>query len=175
MKKISKISISHRGYRKKKYFKLFFAVLICIFIIAVTVLIKFYFDVNDETSNVSFSDNNIIANLDNIEDEYKIFRNDNGLLGVKNADDRNIIEPEWNNIYFLNSGRFAVQKKNDKILSIGIIDSDENCITPFIFDKIISIGKNFLAGYLSESNEKEFVLLSPYGLSWLLLYLPLLM
>lgn len=162
MKRIIKNIIFNKSYRKRKHFKVLFLVLILILIISITALIKFYLDVNDDTSNISFLENNIIENLDS-QIDYKIFKNDEGMLGVKNSDDRNIIEPEWNKIYFLNSDRFAVQKKNGDKFVMGVIDIDENYITPFIFDKIISIGKNFLAGYLVNSNEKEFAILDTSG------------
>lgn len=162
MKKIKKKSnIVNRYYRKKWYVKLIFAVLFVVFIIAAFSLIKFYFDVNKENDSLSQDDNNIIDNLDTDKDDYKIIRNDDGLMGLKDDNDRIILESKWNNIYFLKSGRFAVQQEKEDDLRIGIIDSDENCITPFIFDKLALISQDFLAGYFND--DKLFSLLDTSG------------
>ncbi len=160
MKRISKIKISDRYIRTKWYVKLFIAALICILIATIAMLIKFYFDVNKE-NNSTVPDGNIIADFDTVKNNYIIFRNDNGLSGVKDTNDRYIIEPRWNNIFFLSDGRFAVQQKKDNDLSIGIIDSEENLITPFIYEKIVSIGKYFIAAYFN--NQSGFALLDTKG------------
>lgn len=160
-RKINKITVADRINQKKWYIKLIFAFLLCIFIAFAASLIKFYFDVNKDNGSNSYPGNNIIADLDTKKNNYKIFVGDNGMFGVKDSEGRYIIEPEWNNIYFLNSERFAVQKKYNNKLKIGVIDCDENCISPFIFDNIVSIGKDFLAGYFSD--EDGFALLDTSG------------
>lgn len=161
MKKINKITVADKYNWKKWYVKLIFSILLFIFIISVVILIKFYFDVNKDNGNNSYPGYNLISSLDTKKSNYKIFAGDDGMYGVKDNEERYIIEPEFNNIYFLNSERFAVQKQVNGRLVIGIIDSEENCISPFIFDNIVSIGKSFLAGYLSD--EKGFALLDTSG------------
>ena len=74
-------------------------------------------------------------------------RNDDGMLGIVDSEGRSVIEPQWDNIYILNSNRFAVQKKINDVLKMGIIDSDENYITPFIYTKFISVDNDYLIGY----------------------------
>ncbi len=160
-KRINKITVANKLNKKKWYVKLMFAFLLCIFIMSAASLIKFYFDVNKDNVGNSYPGNNIIADLDTKKNNYRIFVSDDGMFGVKDSEDRYIIEPKWNNISFLNSERFAVQQKYDDKLKIGVIDCDENCISPFIFDNIVSIGKDFLAGYLSD--EDGFALLDTSG------------
>ncbi|MGN0614373.1 MAG: hypothetical protein ACI4JB_10810 [Porcipelethomonas sp.] len=161
MKKISKIKISDRYGRTKWYVKLLFSLLICAAVVMIAALIKFYFDVNKDNNAGSETDNNMIVSFDSVKSNYTIFRSEDGMAGVKDSDDRYIIEPRWQNIYFLNSGRFAVsQKENGKVV-MGIIDSDENFITPFIFERLVSIGKDYIAGYFSD--EEGFALLDTSG------------
>lgn len=160
MKRISKIKISDKYLRTKWYVKLFIAGLALILISMIAVLLKFYFDVNKE-SDSTIPDGNIIADFDNVKNNYIIFRNDEGLSGVKDTNDRYIIEPQWNNIFFLSNERFAVEQKDGDMLGIGIIDSDENLITPFVFKKIEPIGKEFIAAYFKDKN--GFALLNVEG------------
>lgn len=135
--------------------------MLLLFITVLVLLIRFFVYMNND-NDVEYPGNNIIADFDCEKSNYKIFRDDdNDLLGVKDDKDRNIIEPQWNNIYFLNSGRFAVQKKDGDTLKIGIIDNDENCIQPFIYDKLVSVSDDFVVGYFGE--EKEFALLDTSG------------
>lgn len=158
MKKISKININSKNIQIKWHIKLLFIILCCVLIVMIAVLIKFYIDVNKK-NNQSYPDMNILTDVN--KNNYKIIRNDNGLLGVSDNEDRSVIEPQWDNIYFLNSNRFAVQKKINNVTKMGIIDSDENCITPFIYKKIISVGDNYLAGYFE--NEEGFSLFDTSG------------
>lgn len=160
MKRINKIKISNKYLKTKWYVKLFTTVLIFAIIVMITVLIRFYFYVNKETGS-AIPDGNIIADFDTVKSNYVIFRSDEGLYGVKDVNERQIIKPQWNNIYFLSGGRFAVEQKSGDELSIGIIDSDENHITPFVFKKINLIGKNFLSADFKEKN--GFALLDTCG------------
>ena len=99
--------------------------------------------------------------LINIIKHYKIIRNDDGMLGIVDSEGRSVIEPQWDNIYILNSNRFAVQKKINDVLKMGIIDSDENYITPFIYTKFISVDNDYLIGYFE--NETGFSVFDTCG------------
>lgn len=160
MKKINKINISDKNSKARWRVKLLFIFLFCILIITLSALIKFYYDVN-KYDNQAYLDSNIITDFSNNKNNYKIIRNDDGMLGVTNKQNRSVIEPQWNNIYFLNSNRFAVQKNINGVLKMGIIDSDENYITPFIYKKFMCIGNDYLIGYFE--NENGFSLFDTSG------------
>lgn len=160
MKKINRINISDKTSKVRWHVKLLFIFLFCVLIITLAALIKFYYDVN-KYDNQAYLDSNIITDFSNNKNNYKIIRTDDGMLGVTDNENRSVIEPQWNNIYFLNSNRFAVQKKINGVLKMGIIDSDENYITPFIYKKFISIGKYYLIGYFE--NENGFSLFDTSG------------
>ncbi|MBE6845550.1 MAG: hypothetical protein E7508_07570 [Ruminococcus sp.] len=159
--KISKIKISDRYLKNKWYIKSLVIILIIVFIITIGALIKFYFDVNKESSGSSVLDNNIIADFGTLDSNYVFYRNKEGFAGVKDANDRYIIEPCWNNIFFLSDGRFVVQKEKNNELTMAVIDSNENYITPFVFKEVVSIGTDFLAAYFN--SEDGFALLDTSG------------
>lgn len=158
--RIKRIKISDRYLKTKWYIKVLVIILACVFIIMIAALIKFYFDVNKESS-ITDNDSNIIADFGTLDSNYVFYRNKEGLAGVKDANDRYIIEPCWNNIFFLSDGRFVVQKRDNEELTMAVIDSNENYITPFVFKDIVSIGTDFLAAYFNSGN--GFALLDTSG------------
>lgn len=153
MKKINKINISNKYNKMNWHIKLMFIFLFCTLVVMLAALIKFYYNVNKK-NNQAYLDSSIITDLSTDKTNYKIIRDDDGMLGIVDSEDRSIIEPQWDNIYILNSNRFAVQKKINGIMKMGIIDSDENYITPFIYNKFISVGNDYLIGYFE--NETGF-------------------
>lgn len=160
MKKINKINISDKNNKMNWHIKLMFIFLFCTLVVMLAALIKFYYDVNKE-NNQAYLDSNIITDLSTDKTNYKIIRNDDGMLGIVDSEGRSVIEPQWNNIYILNSNRFAVQKKINDVLKMGIIDSDENYITPFIYTKFISVDNDYLIGYFE--NETGFSVFDTCG------------
>ena len=160
MKKINKINISDKNNKMNWHIKLMFIFLFCTLVVMLAALIKFYYDVNKE-NNQAYLDSNIITDLSTDKTNYKIIRNDDGMLGIVDSEGRSIIEPQWDNIYILNSNRFAVQKKINDVLKMGIIDSDENYITPFIYTKFISVDNDYLIGYFE--NETGFSVFDTCG------------
>lgn len=160
MKKINKINISDKNNKMNWHIKLIFIFLFCTLVVMLAALIKFYYDVNKE-NNQAYLDSNIITDLSTDKTNYKIIRNDDGMLGIVDSEGRSVIEPQWDNIYILNSNRFAVQKKINDVLKMGIIDSDENYITPFIYTKFISVDNDYLIGYFE--NETGFSVFDTCG------------
>ena len=160
MKKINKINISDKNNKMNWHIKLMFIFLFCTLVVMLAALIKFYYDINKE-NNQAYLDSNIITDLSTDKTNYKIIRNDDGLLGIVDSEGRSVIEPQWDNIYILNSNRFAVQKKINDVLKMGIIDSDENYITPFIYTKFISVDNDYLIGYFE--NETGFSVFDTCG------------
>lgn len=160
MKKINKINIGDKNNKMNWHIKLMFIFLFCTLVVMLAALIKFYYDVNKE-NNQAYLDSNIITDLSTDKTNYKIIRNDDGMLGIVDSEGRSVIEPQWDNIYILNSNRFAVQKKINDVLKMGIIDSDENYITPFIYTKFISVDNDYLIGYFE--NETGFSVFDTCG------------
>ncbi|MBQ3566525.1 MAG: hypothetical protein IJA12_05035, partial [Oscillospiraceae bacterium] len=150
MKRVNRIRISRRYLKIKWHTKLFIGLLVCVLIVMIGILIKLYFSLNSENKNNSVPDGNIFADFDEINNDYSIFSNDEGLLGVMDAEERYVIDPNWKNIYFLKDGRFAVEQTENS--AIGIIDSDENYVTPFMFKELRSIGGDFLAAYFTDKD-----------------------
>ena len=160
MKKINKINIIDKNNKMNWHIKLMFIFLFCTLVVMLAALIKFYYDVNKE-NNQAYLDSNIITDLSTDKTNYKIIRNDDGMLGIVDSEGRSVIEPQWDNIYILNSNRFAVLKKINDVLKMGIIDSDENYITPFIYTKFISVDNDYLIGYFE--NETGFSVFDTCG------------
>lgn len=79
MKKINKINISDKNNKMNWHIKLMFIFLFCTLVVMLAALIKFYYDVNKE-NNQAYLDSNIITDLSTDKTNYKIIRNDDGML-----------------------------------------------------------------------------------------------
>lgn len=144
-----------------RYFKFIIAALLVLFAVMAAILIKTYIDINLEESVKDGSAENIIAQMDNNIDEYNVFENENGLLGVSEKDDHVFIEPVWNDIYILSGDRFIVSRVFDKKKKMGIIDRDSNILVPFIFESFKSISNDFTGGFTGDN--EDFILFDKKG------------
>lgn len=151
MKKISKINIVDRTANMKWYIKLLIVILSGLLVLMAVILVRFYLDVNNKNDQMLLSQG-IIKEANIEKNDYKLFRDDNGKFGIMDSDECQIIEPQWDNIYLLNSNRFVVQMNFNETVKMGIIDSDENHISPFVYGKFQSIGDEFIAGYFSDED-----------------------
>lgn len=160
-KKTSNIAISSKGVLASRYFKMFIFFLLTLMLIMSVVLIKVYIDVNKNNSKKNNSAQNIITKIDNNIDEYKIYENEEGLLGITNKEDRVIVEPLWEDIYILSKNRFIVSKMFNNVKKTGIIDYDSNVIVPFIFESFKSFSNDFIGGF--NGNNNNFFLFDKNG------------
>lgn len=145
-----------------RYFKFIIVSLLVLLAVMTAVLIKTYIDVNREESGKDGSAENIIAQMDNNIEEYTVFENESGLLGVSEKDDRVFIEPVWNDIYILSGDRFIVSRAFDnKNKKMGIIDRDSNILVPFIFETFKYISSDFVGGFTGDN--EGFILFDKKG------------
>lgn len=152
MKKINDIKIVGKYRFTKWYVKL---IVFLLFIILVTLVFALFrsFLGNGNSGAKDITGKRLFSGSGTEDSDYVAFEDDDGLYGVRDKDGNNVLEPQWSNIYFLNSGKFAVEKKTDEKKVMGIVDSNENCTVPFIFEKFITEGKNFLLGLVKDSGE----------------------
>jgi len=157
MKKSKTVKFLNRKIKNKWYVRILISALIIILLVLVAVLVKFYLDINNKEKEMPANESNIIVEDENLKNEYVVFSEDDGLFGVKDEFGRCIIEPLWENVFFLSDGRFAVERKD----RIAVTDSEENFITPFMFKNIKLAGDNFLIADLC--SDKGFTLLDTAG------------
>lgn len=153
MKKSSNVSISSKDILTSKYFKALIIILLFAMIIMSVVLIKFYIDVNKKNAEKNHSVKNIINQMEKNIDEYTIFEDESGLLGVSAKNERVIIEPYWDDIYILSEERFIVGKEINNEKKMGIIDSDSNILVPFTFKSFKSFSSEFIGGFTGNNND----------------------
>jgi len=160
MKKINKIFVTGKSEKSNRYLKWIFVFLFAVLIALSAALIKFYFDVNKSTEKKE-PDHGIITDFNSSANGYRTFTSEYGGVGVVNDDGRVIVEPEWNSIHFLKADRFIVSQMFNGIEKMGIIDIDDNIITPFIFQSFDPVGQGLVKGYVSE--EDGFIIFDVSG------------
>lgn len=160
MKKINKIFVTGKSEKSNRYLKWIFVFLFAVLIALSAALIKFYFDVNKSTEKKE-PDHGIITDFNSSANGYRTFTSEDGGVGVVNDDGRVIVEPEWNSIHFLKADRFIVSEMFNGIEKMGIIDIDDNIITPFIFQSFDPVGQSLVKGYVSE--EDGFIIFDVSG------------
>lgn len=153
MKKISKISISSKHILTNKYFKVLIIILMLVMIVMSVILIKVYIDVNKKNAEENNSAKNIITQMEKNIDEYTIFEDENGFLGISDKNERVIIEPYWDDIYILSDNRFVVGREINNDKKMGIIDSDSNILVPFTFKTFKSFSSEFVGGFTGNNND----------------------
>lgn len=162
MKKISKVSVSSKAILTSRYFRVLVILLLIVLAVMSSVLIKVYVDVNQENKINDSSDKNNIVHTGNSYDEYTVFENEDGFLGVsEKKSGRLIIEPVWENVYVLCENRFIVGRTLTDSKKMGIIDIDSNIVVPFIFNSFRSFSDDFIGGFTG--NGDEFILFDKYG------------
>lgn len=153
MKKIRNISISSKSILTSKYFKAIIIILLLVLIIMSVVLVKVYIDVNKKNAEKSNSAKNIINQMEKNIDEYTIFEDEKGLLGVSDKNERVFIEPYWDDIYILSEDRFIVGREFNNDKKMGIIDNESNILVPFIFKTFKSFSSEFVGGFTGNNND----------------------
>lgn len=157
MKKNKTVKFLNRKIKNKWYIRILIPALIIILLILVAVLAKFYFNINSKEKEMPVTERNIIVEDESQINEYVVFSGNDGLFGVKDANGRSVIEPLWENVFFLGNDRFAVESKG----RIAVTDNEKNFITPFMFKQIKLTGDNFLIADLY--SDKGFTLLDTAG------------
>lgn len=160
-KKINSVFVQSKVLLTNKYFKLLVSVLLILMIVMSAILIKVYIDINKSETQKNNSAKNIITQMDKKIDDYTVFEDENGLLGVSEKDGHVVIEPYWNDIYILSENRFIVSEMFDKKKKMGIIDCDSNILVPFIFESFNSFSNEFVGGFTG--NKDDFILFDKDG------------
>jgi hypothetical protein len=121
-------------------------IVICIFCISA---VSFYSETSQVISeNPSEQNSDIYGNND-----YKIFRDKKGFYGVSDLNGNQIVLPQWNSIKAVSNEYFIVSRIIDNAEVFGMIDREENIITPLAYSSLELAGRNVVAGKPQNSNE----------------------
>lgn len=137
-----------------KHIKLLVSVLFIAIIILAIGITSFNFDTSQKTGIIAEPDE-IVSFTDTDYSGNRIFKNDDGLFGVADRNERIIIEPHWKKLSFAgNNICIASGFVNGKLLT-GCLDFEENIVVPFVFDKIENKNINDTVYYIASVKESE--------------------
>lgn len=144
--------------------KVFLGVLTVVFAFSLSVISVFQNRTSENGSSVSHELKDSSTKVEYVgSDGYKLVKYDNGLYGVLDSDDNEIISPRWSNIQFISPKCFVVSKNDNGIDKVGIVDNDENILVPPIYSSIEKITANTLLARMDLENMSRFVLFNSDG------------
>ena len=74
----------------------------------------------------------MISSIDSDSSGNRIFRENSGLFGIIDSNDRIIVAPEWLDLKFTDGNMCIAKQRIDGNLLIGCIDYEGNISVPFI-------------------------------------------
>lgn len=150
MSKLFKIQI-----KNKKSDKVigFLAVALIVIIVIICVLItKFYVG---SAGQLQFSDNTYDTDVSSANSNYRIVGSD-GLYGVIDRNGNEIVPCIWEELKFLDDDVFIAAKLSEDSFAYGIINSQQEIISPFVYSGISEVVENVLACTLYDSGKYIF-------------------
>lgn len=85
---------------------------------------------------------------------YYIFQDDDtGLYGVRNENDRVLVDAEWNSLYFAGEQTLLVSRRTGGALRYGMIQINENVRIPFAYSSITPLTGQILAAVTAEDEK----------------------
>lgn len=144
--------------------KVFLGVLTVVFTLSLSVIAVFQNRTSENGSSVSHELKDSSTKVEYVgSDGYKLVKHDNGLYGVLDRDDNEIISPRWSNIQFISPKCFVVSKNDNGVDKVGIIDNDENILVPTIYSSIEKITPHTLLARIDLDDISRFVLFDSDG------------
>lgn len=104
-------------------------------ILLAAAIIKFYSDTTPSTGNNTFQ-TDIINSIDTDDSGNRIFKDNSGLSGIIDNNDRIIVAPEWHDLKFTGSNFCIARLRIGDKLMTGCIDYEGNITVPFIYNSI---------------------------------------
>ncbi len=132
-----------------KNIRIIFVILIVVFVFFVTMIFRFYFNVNTthlkdepQTNTVKFLQSGLYS-----------FKNEKGFYGVKDNQGRIKIDAVWRDVDSIGKDKFIVSKYESDAIRYGIIDINENIIVPFIYSSIENKSNEYLLGKVDNGKD----------------------
>ena len=118
---------------------------------------KFHSDTTTSTGNNTFQ-TDIISSLDADSDGNRIFKDNSGLSGIIDGNNRIIVAPEWHDLKFTGKNICTARQRIDDKLFSGCIDYEGNIIVPFIYNSIEHYEKDGFVFYIALSGDNSCVI-----------------
>ncbi|MBO5104899.1 MAG: hypothetical protein J6B74_07570 [Ruminococcus sp.] len=97
----------------------------------------------------------MISSLDSDSSGNRIFRENSGLFGIIDSNDRIIVAPEWLDLKFTDANMCIAKQRIDGNLLIGCIDYEGNISVPFIYQNIEHHKEEGFEFYIAESAKDD--------------------
>lgn len=118
---------------------------------------KFHSDTTTSTGNNNYQ-TNIINTLDDDSNGNRIFKDNSGLSGIIDSNNRIIVVPEWHELKFTGNNICTARLRIDDRLLTGCIDYEGNVIVPFIYNSIECYQKDGFKFYIALSGDNSCVI-----------------
>lgn len=118
---------------------------------------KFQSDTTTSTGNNTFQ-TDIINSLDTDSDGNRIFKDNSGLAGIIDTNNRIIVAPEWHDLKFSGNNICTARQRIDGKLLTGCIDYEGNVIVSFIYNSIERYEKDGFIFYIALAGDNSCVL-----------------
>ncbi|MDE6779853.1 MAG: WG repeat-containing protein [Ruminococcus sp.] len=118
---------------------------------------KFYSDTTPSTGNNTFQ-TDIINSIDTDDSGNRIFKDNSGLSGIIDHNDRIIVAPEWHELKFTDSNLCIARLRIADRLMTGCIDYEGNITVPFIYNSIERYEYNGFEFYTAVAGDNSCVI-----------------
>ncbi|MDE6538956.1 MAG: WG repeat-containing protein [Ruminococcus sp.] len=118
---------------------------------------KFHSDTTTSTGNNTFQ-TDIINSLDADSDGNRIFKDNSGLSGIIDNNNKIIVAPKWHDLKFSGNNICTARQRIDDRLLTGCIDYEGNIIVPFIYNSIERYQKDGFIFYIALSGDNSCVI-----------------
>lgn len=118
---------------------------------------KFYSDTTPSTGNNTFQ-TDIIDSIDTDGSGNRIFKDNSGLSGIIDGNDRIIVAPEWHELKFTDSNFCIARQRTGEKLMTGCIDYEGNIVVPLIYNSIEHNREDGFEFYTATSGDNSCVI-----------------
>ncbi|MDE6020282.1 MAG: WG repeat-containing protein [Ruminococcus sp.] len=149
-----------------KHSRIIMIFLFIVIIALVTAIVVFHINAGKEAAVISKNDSDI--NASDVQYAASMFRDQNGLWGLKDSGGTIILDPEWNELIQINSDYFKAKLITRSGALYGVIDRNGDIIVPFVYSKIERLSEFVYSAKIRDSEEylfygRDFRLLLPYS------------
>lgn len=119
-----------------------------LFFIALIMGVTIYYTTKSNSKAITAQSNSQVISQQ--YSEWSIF-SENGLYGVKNADDEIVIDAKWDYMYSLGKGKYIVGNSSHGVMSYGAIDERGSIAIPVVYSKINVLNSEILSAQTFEN------------------------
>lgn len=152
MSKFFKIPVKNKKIDKAVGFLAF--ALIVIIVIVCLLITKSY--IIKSENQLQFSDTTYDTDISSDNSNYRIV-GEGGLYGVVDQSHNEVMPCVWDELKFINGDAFIAGKVSGDIFTYGVINSQQDIISPFVYSNLSEITDNVLACVLSDSGKYIFI------------------